>query len=523
MAKKTKDETVQRTVLEQSDNARFNEVVETWSKQFTDALVSKKKDPKDTELKAILYCDGGCIDNPGGAAGWGVHGYVYFEEEPKTGAGSKEPPTTEGYGDTRGKKVTVVKYLDGYGGIPHGTNNVAELDAAYHAIRLVNRIGVKRAIIYSDSKYVLMSLRDYALKWMQNGWVKSDGEPVANKEYWIRLTDEVALAKKENIEVQWRWIKGHSNNVGNDMADNHATRGLVCASKGSSVTDLRISDAQGYWKHDVERHPFLSSTNWYFITNGIPAFEKQNGFYTYYTGKHEDLDTLGKKISTVHFGVAQLEKPETGLEIIKDFHNRLDSRGFNDLIAGKLDNIFNPRIYADIEESQTAHLHKARGNYKNDVLAFDKTLLTEHVHPARQAWNALAEIQMLESYLQEIRKGDADHLVMTDITDLIYEAVDSKKKTQRKLKLENDASHLKADVLYDLGHGKKTANITLTIGVDIPKRTTLSALAHTEARLFVVTWKESTNAFRYGVLARSENEMVLWAAVYSNLRLVPPT
>ena len=46
-------------------------------------------------------------------------------------------------------------------------------------------------------------------------------KPVKNKDLWIKLND---LCKKYKID--WKWIKGHSNNEYNDLADDLATRAI---------------------------------------------------------------------------------------------------------------------------------------------------------------------------------------------------------------------------------------------------------------------------------------------------------
>jgi ribonuclease HI len=52
------------------------------------------------------------------------------------------------------------------------------------------------------------------LNWKKNGWRTANKKTVANKELWIEL-DRCVDAHK----IQWFWVKGHSGNHYNEIAD----------------------------------------------------------------------------------------------------------------------------------------------------------------------------------------------------------------------------------------------------------------------------------------------------------------
>ena len=62
-------------------------------------------------------------------------------------------------------------------------------------------------------------------KWMDNwksrGWKTAAKKPVKNVELWQRLDEAVKQHK-----VDWVWVKGHSGDEGNDMADALANQGI---------------------------------------------------------------------------------------------------------------------------------------------------------------------------------------------------------------------------------------------------------------------------------------------------------
>jgi ribonuclease HI len=95
----------------------------------------------------------------------------------------------------------------------NATNNTMELTAAIEALSALKRPSVVKMNL--DSQYVINGFaKGWVKNWKKKGWVNSEGKPVANKELWERLDAEVAKHK-----VSWVWIKGHSGNTYNEMAD----------------------------------------------------------------------------------------------------------------------------------------------------------------------------------------------------------------------------------------------------------------------------------------------------------------
>lgn len=112
---------------------------------------------------------------------------------------------------------TILKYKDtereisrGYN---HTTNNRMELLAVIEGLKLLKYpCSVK---LYSDSKYVVDSLsRGWVYSWMKNGWRKKDGKPAQNSDLWKTL---IPLLSQH--EVEFVWVKGHSNNEYNERCD----------------------------------------------------------------------------------------------------------------------------------------------------------------------------------------------------------------------------------------------------------------------------------------------------------------
>lgn len=151
------------------------------------AKVYKEK----SSLNSIkIYCDGACLNNPG-EAGSGV---IVFEDD-------NNPILLYG------------NYLK------EGTNNIAELNALYYSLKLALNYQIdEKILIFSDSKYSIDSITNWAYTWKKNSWVKKDGE-IKNLELIIK-THELFEKLKNKIEISY--VKGHNGILGNELADKMA-------------------------------------------------------------------------------------------------------------------------------------------------------------------------------------------------------------------------------------------------------------------------------------------------------------
>ena len=141
-----------------------------------------------------IWTDGACSGNPG-PGGWGVvikRGDVF----------------TEMYG---GEKAT--------------TNNRMEMLAAIQALESLPEGAA--AIIHTDSNYVKDGLNKWIINWKKRGWKTADKKPVKNQDFWMAL-DAANAARK----IEWRWVKGHNGDPGNERADELARQGCDEARRG---------------------------------------------------------------------------------------------------------------------------------------------------------------------------------------------------------------------------------------------------------------------------------------------------
>ncbi len=129
----------------------------------------------------ILYTDGACRGNPG-PGGWGA--YLKYGQAEKKLKGFEQQTT----------------------------NNRMELSAVIHGLRALSRSC--QVELKTDSKYVLQGVTEWLSGWKKNGWKTAAKKPVKNVDLWQALDKELSRHK-----INWHWIKGHSGEPGNEMAD----------------------------------------------------------------------------------------------------------------------------------------------------------------------------------------------------------------------------------------------------------------------------------------------------------------
>ena len=133
-----------------------------------------------------IYTDGACSGNPG-IGGWGA---IIIKE----------------------KKITHLS-----GGLDETTNNQMELTAAIKALEYFKE--PEKIAIHTYSQYVMNGIESWINNWKKNGWKTASKKPVKNKELWMAL--DTVISKHE---IEWHWVKGHSGDENNEIADQLARK-----------------------------------------------------------------------------------------------------------------------------------------------------------------------------------------------------------------------------------------------------------------------------------------------------------
>jgi ribonuclease HI len=137
-----------------------------------------------------IYTDGACKGNPG-PGGWGVL--------LKSGSTEKEL----------------------FGGELETTNNRMELTAVIQALQALKR--PCQVTLHADSQYVLKGITEWLVGWKAKGWKTAAKQPVKNVDLWQQLD---AVVSSSGHKIDWRWVRGHNGDPGNERADSLANRGV---------------------------------------------------------------------------------------------------------------------------------------------------------------------------------------------------------------------------------------------------------------------------------------------------------
>jgi ribonuclease HI len=478
----------------------------------------------------VLYTDGGCRPNPG-PGGWGMHGYVYLDEEPKKGSGNPDHVLTDkGYytkiqfemNTTAGKLITPVHYVDGFGTFAADiTNNVAELAGAINGLTYALDYDLRRVLIITDSEYVRKGLDEWSHGWQRNNWIKSDGSEVPNMKYWkelIALRDQLVA---RGVEVTINWIKGHDDFLGNEKADKLATIAVLTSRRlGETNTHIVSSKAEGYWNYTPPRHPFINHRRMYF--NTLAEFNNPGEYYLGDHGKEDEM--LGKRISDGAFAVVYVAEPDPILEMIRDYQATL-AQGEDSLLAARLDHIYRPETHKQLSQYGTRAVEQPNA-YRYDLIALDREPLTRELRPPKIAMRAVDELSTLAEKLKLFLVKDPS-VVVTDLTTILYEStlkVPKKGEPTTEMKLKGDYNvgfaKLEVDANYQSGPDLTTASVILTLGLDILDRNALKRLEDKNPTVSLITWAESPTMFRYATIVEAEGDRGIWAGVYSNLRVI---
>ncbi len=156
-------------------------------------------------MTTVVFTDGACLGNPGpGGWAWAVPGGRFAS-----------------------------------GAEAHTTNQRMEIHAVLDAVRTLD--GPLEVV--SDSTYVVNCFRDrWWEAWLARGWVNSAKKPVANRDLWEPLIEAV---RAEPGRVRFRWVKGHSGDVSNDLVDRlavEAARTQQSRAGTGTPTDLGAAD-----------------------------------------------------------------------------------------------------------------------------------------------------------------------------------------------------------------------------------------------------------------------------------------
>jgi len=99
------------------------------------------------------------------------------------------------------------------------TNNRMALAGAIAVLQLMSGKGKRiRALLVSDSEYLVRGMREWVPGWISRGWTRKAGA-IENLALWQAL-----VASAADHEVQFTWVRGHNGHPKNEFVDFLAVR-----------------------------------------------------------------------------------------------------------------------------------------------------------------------------------------------------------------------------------------------------------------------------------------------------------
>jgi ribonuclease HI len=141
------------------------------------------------DVEVLAWTDGGCRKNPG-PGGWG-----FVMVHLPTG-------------------TTMLRR----GGEADTTNNRMELTSLLQLLEAITRPG-RRVEVRADSKYVIDTATKWMASWKRKGWTR--GRDEQGKVMEVKNLDLVKAldAALTRHDVRFTWVRGHSGDAGNELAD----------------------------------------------------------------------------------------------------------------------------------------------------------------------------------------------------------------------------------------------------------------------------------------------------------------
>lgn len=506
------------------------------------------------EFGAVLYVDGGSHSHYR-VGSWGLHGYTYslVQEKKNKFTKKKNAPSHLGYVDGRlgqyGREYTDPSreqtqpfyngllmpypspaaalpvepdcFFDWYGGREDWTVSQGEIHALLTALTFVNQYRPKQVVILGDSQYVLDGItRDYP-NWLKRGGLTSTGKPVSHWPWWQQLAEQYLDAIKAGVAIYFAKVEAHSGDPGNDRADWNSTKGQVRGIRGVFTDEYRCSSPKGYVQKTKLSNRIMEHNWWYGLSDRKATDYGFEGKSVYFFGNHGKADVeddlVGKDTATAKVAVWVSNEPEPVLDLLASSLEKRYYRGVSEVTLGNLSNILNTERYAAILEEKEDILFPKWN--EEVVVTPDRCPVLKTLRPAYHGFHLVGHFESLVRIIERYLAGD-DALVITDLTDQVYQVIDEKNKQVYKARKEIDPPHNTATFALNYCVDLKTVEqrpVKMKLGADIPTRNTLVAVAGPNTTVKAITWRETATSFRYATLVETDGDLLLSASFKSNL------
>lgn len=492
--------------------------------------------------------------DPGkGLFGVGLHGYVSTQVVAKRGYGLKKViPTPKGYKkDVKDVLQVIREVVDMriplYG--PEKTSTVANCIVAGCVVALEYVLQLeekpKTLCLLVPRKNISVFLTKGYTKVIADGYVDAKGQPIPFKDVldsYVRVAESLSKAGV-NISVEY---VGADACKGLQEALVNARDAVLSAIKtrqGEAEPTCIVSAPEGYWNHEHGRHPLLGKSRLVFrMVNGAPVehdhlflmdFEKTSK-------KKEHLHKLeievGQLLPSASYCVAKIADLDSIIPKIQKQHATYLDTPVERLGVMFLDAVFKPGAHSVMTKVGADYLHSQ--TYVTDLVDGYGAMFTHELNPARQAyraWNTYLDMQsIVQAFLAARVEQDAVNMfhcgqgmfMSTDITSRFMEVKEDAKgklayKASKEVETPNTSIMVEGCYTDEEAGGEiRKAQINLSIGIDMPKRNAIAAMANEKLKAYVLVKQDTAFTVRHYVVVTNGEEYGIWAAPFANRTFV---
>ena len=487
-----------------------------------------------------------------GFFGVGVHGYVTTQVKAKRGYGLKKVvPTPKGYKDDGKMELQIIReVVDIRAPLskPEHTATVANciLRGCVLALEYVAQMDEtpKTLCLLVPRKNLASFMTKGYPKAIEAGYVDGKGNPLAFREVldaYIRVL-EVLASKGCKTSIEYVSLE---DKRGLPVAKANANDAVLSAqkSKGAEVdAHCIVSPPEGYWNHDHGRHPLLGKSRMVFKMANKEVVAQEHVYLMDFeksSKKKEHLHKLeievGQLLPSASYCVARINTLDPIIQSIQKQHtNYLDTK-VERMAVLFLDAVFKPGAHSVMEKVGADYLHST--TFVTDLADSYGAMYTHELNPARQAhraWNVYLDMESLVLRFLDHKKDKggagqfhgADGIYMaTNITEHFITVTEDAKgkpvfKASKRVETPNTSLLVPAAYWDDNEEKVKEAKINLAIGLDMPKRNAIAAMAGAEYEAYVLVHQDTAFTVRHFVVVTNGDEYGIWAAPFANRTFV---
>lgn len=493
--------------------------------------------------------------------GTGIHGYVTTQVKAKRGYGLKKVvPTPKGYKDDGKMELQVIReVIDIRAPLskPEHTQTVANC-IVYGAVLALEYVAQLEEI--PKSVCVLIPRKNLAIfmtkgypKAIEDGYVDGKGNPLAFKEVLDSYVRVLETLTSKGCKVYIEYVSPDQAK-GLPVAKANANDAVLAAQKdqgGEMEPHCIVSPPEGYWNHDHGRHPLLGKSRMIFKMADKKVVENDHVFLMDFdkaSNKKEHLHKLeievGQLLPSASYCVAKINSLDPIIAAIQQQHtNYLDTK-VERLGVLFLDAVFKPGAHSVMQKVGADYLHST--TYVTDLLDSYGAMYTHELNPARQAhraWNTYLDMQSIVQHFladrdRRIKEETGDQIkgakefftpygifMSTQITSEFIDVTEDAKgrpvyKASRKVETPNTSLKVDAFYLDDASEEVRQASVTLSIGIDMPKRNAIAAMASDTFEAYVLVRQDTPFTVRHYVVVTNGDEYGIWAAPFANRTFV---